>query len=172
MNIFATDNCPEKSAQALDNLRINKMIIESAQMLSTVARSNGFPSKDCLFKAAWHHHPCTMWAGASRKNFQWLVDHTIALATEWNLRGFKYHSAEWLPHVCQSDLDDCLNLMTTPSNQGLGLTPFANCTPYKGVRDPVDAYRYTMADKWSFDVSAPRWGLRGSPVWLQRYRTK
>ena len=34
MNIFALDKCPMQSAQWLDDIRKNKMILESAQMLS------------------------------------------------------------------------------------------------------------------------------------------
>ena len=38
MNIFALDKCPMQSAQWLDDIRKNKMILESAQMLSTAVR--------------------------------------------------------------------------------------------------------------------------------------
>lgn len=38
MNIFAFDKCPMQSALWLDDIRKNKMILESAQMLSTAVR--------------------------------------------------------------------------------------------------------------------------------------
>ena len=38
MNIFALDQCPMQSALWLDDIRKNKMILESAQMLSTAVR--------------------------------------------------------------------------------------------------------------------------------------
>lgn len=41
MNIFASYECPIKSAQYLDTLRCNKMILESAQILSTVLFEHG-----------------------------------------------------------------------------------------------------------------------------------
>ena len=39
MNIFAFDKCPMRSALWLDDIRKNKMILESAQMLSTAVRA-------------------------------------------------------------------------------------------------------------------------------------
>lgn len=35
MNIFVTSNYPKISAQALDNKRVVKMVLETAQLLST-----------------------------------------------------------------------------------------------------------------------------------------
>lgn len=35
MNIFATNDCPVASAKALPNNLVNKMIVESCQILST-----------------------------------------------------------------------------------------------------------------------------------------
>lgn len=42
MNIFATDPCPIKSAQFLDDKRVIKMILESAQMLCTALHQLGY----------------------------------------------------------------------------------------------------------------------------------
>jgi hypothetical protein len=50
MNIFALSECPEQSALWLDDIRKNKMILESAQMLSTAIRSGGLTlTQPCLF---------------------------------------------------------------------------------------------------------------------------
>ena len=38
MNIFATSSCPRESARAIDKMRVNKMHLESCQMLSTAVR--------------------------------------------------------------------------------------------------------------------------------------
>ena len=35
MNIFVVDDCPEKSARSLCDKHVVKMILESAQMMST-----------------------------------------------------------------------------------------------------------------------------------------
>ncbi len=33
MNIFVTDSCPIQSAQVLDDSRLNKMLLESVQLM-------------------------------------------------------------------------------------------------------------------------------------------
>ena len=38
MNIFVVDDCPEKSARSLCDKHVVKMILESAQMMSTTHR--------------------------------------------------------------------------------------------------------------------------------------
>jgi len=59
MNIFVTSNCPKLSAQALDNKRVVKMVLETAQLLSTAIFINSTITYDNLYKPTHVKHPCT-----------------------------------------------------------------------------------------------------------------
>lgn len=51
MNIFATDVSPVACAKALDDKRVVKMVLETAQMLSTAMHMHNAPRiKICLLK--------------------------------------------------------------------------------------------------------------------------
>ena len=64
MNIFVTSNCPKLSAQALDNKRVVKMVLETAQLLSTAIFINSTITYDNLYKPTHVKHPCTIWTTA------------------------------------------------------------------------------------------------------------
>ena len=101
MNIFVTDLCPIKSAQALPDKHIVKMPLETCQMLSIVAsekwgygfgdlpKLDGTPYK--TDKGAFRNHPCTIWAA---QRWSWLIRHGLALCDEYTYRYGKIHSCE------------------------------------------------------------------------------
>ena len=79
MNIFATDSNPIIAARNLCDKHINKMIVESAQMLA-----NGFSlerlAQDDVPRNqkgeprthGYSKHPCTIWAYETTDNMEWL----------------------------------------------------------------------------------------------------
>lgn len=54
MNIFVTDPNPKIAASHLDDLRLGKMCVETAQMLSVWAKPF-----DGIYKPTHINHPCT-----------------------------------------------------------------------------------------------------------------
>ena len=68
MNIFVTNDCPIISAQALDNKRVVKMVLETAQLLSTAIFINSNVAYDNIYKATHIKHPCTIWAASTIGN--------------------------------------------------------------------------------------------------------
>ena len=94
MNIFALSECPEQSALWLDDIRKNKMILESAQMLSTAIRWLDPDTTLPVYKLAYINHPCSKWARQSRSNFKWLLDHMTAL---FNQKVGSHASSRLLP---------------------------------------------------------------------------
>lgn len=168
MNIFSTDPNPIYSARNLDDVRCNKMIIESAALLANaiafyggkdsdlpIAKTSGKPFKT----KAWQNHPSCLWVKESRSNYEWLLNHMIALIDEMQFRKTTVHSMT-------SNIDIF--------KRGIGfipageLTPFANCTPYKNITDTVDAYRMTMVYKWEHDGVVPKWTKRDIPDWYNQ----
>ena len=81
MNIFFTDSDPEIAAQSLDNLRLNKMILETAQLLSTALREHGYECED-IYKSTHKNHPSAIWTRKTTGNFEWLLDYFASLGSE------------------------------------------------------------------------------------------
>jgi hypothetical protein len=155
INIFVTSKCPIQSAKYLDTKRVSKMILESAQMLSTAIREHGYTDDD-VYKSTHKNHPSNVWCRTTRANYMWLYEHYRALALEYYARRRKWHKsweklnvkllegAEWIPEG--------------------ELTPFANCAAnqskgvsYKHIENTTIAYQLYLADRWETDVREPVW---------------
>ena len=67
MNIFVLHDDPVVAAQMMCDKHVVKMILESNQMLSTVARKYGH---DAPYRSTHAKHPCTLWTGDSLLNGQ------------------------------------------------------------------------------------------------------
>ena len=150
MNIFVVDNDPVVAATMLCDKHVVKMIVETAQMLCTVGRSNGYETR---YRSTHAKHPCTLWAGQSKQNWDWLVKHGLSMCEEYTRRYGRRHKTH---DVIESLARLPIDLPTT------GLTPFAQAMPdqYKGD-DPVEAYRnYYKGEKSGFakwKTSTPSW---------------
>jgi hypothetical protein len=160
MNIFVLDRNPVKAARMLCDKHVSKMILETAQMLSTVAVS--LHSNDpFLYKPVHAKHPCTIWVGESYYNWRWLCRHGLAMHDEFIYRyGRKHKSAEVIQHVSKNKLGPRKKKAFTFWNWE---TPFAQAMPdeYKHD-DPVIAYRtYYLNDKKRF----AKWTKRAPPYW-------
>ena len=140
MNIFVLDIDPVKAAQAMDCVRVPKMVTESAQMMASALRRHGatdekmpLTKSGTPYKGGYHHHPCTVWAGESQENWMWLAHHAMQLCEEYYKRFNKMHA-------CTDPIYHMIGLQKIIPNTEL--TPFAQAMPdeYKDD-DPVVAYR-------------------------------
>ena len=151
MNIFVVDTDPEKAARQLCDKHVVKMVLETAQMLCTVARQNGFDNAP--YKKAHPKHPCTLWAGKSAANWPWLIDHGLAMCEEYTQRYGRTHKSEAVIRWCR-------NLpIRFPAEQ---LTPFAQAMPEQYKNEcTVTAYRaYYHGEKAGFATwksEVPKW---------------
>jgi hypothetical protein len=129
MNIFILDQNPVTAARFHADKHVNKMILESAQMLSTVLGGR--------YKPTHANHPCTLWVSRSRANASWLIDLTYALNQEAQAR--YGHDRD---HKSLTVLDELVYLQAVDDLPDIGITPFAQAMPdeYKDP-DPVMAYR-------------------------------
>lgn len=152
MNIFITDESPYLSAVALDDKRVNKMLLESCQMLSTAVNLHGGKAP---YKTTHANHPSNVWARETRSNFQWLFSHASALSAQYSLRSGKNHA-------CNAILNELMILDNViPTGP---LTPFANCSAnsskgisYKHLTDVTEAYKRYLIDRWNTDTKKPTW---------------
>lgn len=178
MNIFVLDSDPITAAQMCCDRHVPKMIVESAQMLSTAHRMlDGIPERrrsrsgktmqqyysfgderdDLYYLAVHKFHPCTTWTMESKTNYEWHYEHFRGLANEFEYRRNK-------PHLTWQKLGAMLSM--PPKNiKDIGLTPFAQAmSQYPDCKneDAVQAYRnyYHAAKpfaKWDWGRPAPSW---------------
>lgn len=112
MNIFFVDNDPIIAAQSLVDKHVVKMILESAQLMSTVQRLNG-NNNDKLYKLTHKNHPCTKWLNESIENYNWLYQHYIALCNEYTYRYNKVHKSESLKYILKEAPKQIKNIAFT-----------------------------------------------------------
>ncbi len=128
------------------------MILESAQILSTVLRHSGV---DYGYKATHATHPCTLWTGKSLSNWKWLRESSNALNKEYRFRFGKEINHKSF---------DMIKSMPSLVIPDFGLTSFAQVMPEKyRHKDPVIAYRkYYVGEK----KAILNWTKRRTPFWI------
>ena len=119
MNIFVLDENPVIAAQSAIDKHIIKMPLESAQLLCSVFEPGAAPYKRTHF-----NHPCAIWARQSGENFDWLVEHGLALSDEYTRRYTKTHGSR---KVIEWAAKNKSRLVFTETS----MTPFALAMPKK-----------------------------------------
>lgn len=182
MNVFVLDKNPVLAAKMHCDKHVPKMIVESAQMLSTAHRMldgtvTKRPSKsgkttvkyyelndnreNILYKAVHMNHPCTVWTRESAGNYDWHYRLFIALCDQFKVRYEKDHATDLL-------LRDLLK--ERPKN-----IPVTQMTPFPlamksepqcmNPDDPVQSYRDFYQTKQSrFKME---WKKVPTPGWFQ-----
>ena len=163
MNIFLTSKNPEVAASHLDNLRLNKMILETAQLLSQAYR-HLYGEDVNLYKNTHINHPCAIWARESESNYKWLVSYFFRLNKEKEERDkhtfnkiVKTHASfKKLFHIFESKLTIGEILQKDFPNINFSF----NCTDFKDL--PVElAYQKQLIKKWNNDFERtkkhPEW---------------
>lgn len=183
MNIFILHKDPAVAAQMQCDKHVPKMVVESAQMLSTAHRIlDGTvqigPSKSgkrmvkhyrlfddpemdqILYKAVHYKHPCTVWTMESSDNYMWHWKHFEALCEEFSYRFGKTHKSSMLKSP----------LWTLPNNiPKTGMTPFKlamQSNPECMFKDPVKSYRafyHTKQDRFKMAWEK----TRAKPYWFE-----
>lgn len=156
MNIFVLHLNPKIAALYHCNVHLIKMILESAQILSTAHRlldgkcvvhktQNNRNVKrwvlddpvmeEKLYKSTHTKHPCVIWTTQSKKNYKWLYKLFYYLCQRYT---YLYQKT----HLCQTKLLKILKRYPT-NIPNIPRTPFPQAMPdeYKVHNDPVTAYR-------------------------------
>lgn len=154
MNIFCTSECPVESAKFLDDKRCIKMCLESAQLLSTALRVNGYKGDD-VYKIAHLNHPSSIWCRTTQGNYKWLLEHFRALCNEYTRRTGKTHASSKLLPIFEA------NIGLIPVGERM---PFSNNARNltKGVdftheTDVTLAYQLYLSSRWGSDKREPKW---------------
>jgi hypothetical protein len=156
VNIFYLSTDAAEAAQWMVDKHVVKMILESAQLLSTAHRIlDGLEvsgksktgrnvkrwvlndGRESIIYTATHvNHPSAVWCRQSIENYNWLVEHFHALGQEYTYRYGKTHKC------FQSDL---AYMLSSPPNNLKNYEwtkmPSAMADEYKISDDPLTNYR-------------------------------
>jgi len=139
LNIFVLDTNPVKAAIMQADQHVVKMVLESAQMLCTAHRvltpNIEYPHQ---YRKTHFNHPCNVWLRESVGNYFWLLEHFMALCTEFRYRRQKIHLCD------KKFLIDTDWIFEPPAPiTETRLTEFKQCMrdEFKVDGDPVSAYR-------------------------------
>ena len=179
MNIFALDKNPTKAAQQHCDKHVVKMILESAQMLSTAHRildgklemrrsSTGKTMQKYwvlpdareihLYKAVHTKHPCTIWTMESKENYTWHYRLFNALLDEYTYRYGKKHASAELNEYLIPLPNNMPNGRRTKFKLAMGSNP--ECM----LEDPIESYRRFYETKQErFKMT---WKKRETPKWF------
>jgi hypothetical protein len=183
MNVFILSTNPIEAAQLQCDKHVPKMVVESAQMLSTAHRMlDGEPTRkpsksgktmvkyyemvddsfeDILYKAVHMGHPCTVWTMQTAANYRWHYDHFAALCDEYTYRYGKVHKSD-------RDLRDILISLPRNISDIDELLPFPlamKSNPECMFDDPVKSYRaFYQTKQHRFSM---KWTKRPVPEWFK-----
>jgi hypothetical protein len=182
MNIFYLDEDPKQCAEWMVDRHVVKMILETAQLLSTAHRlidgeevvvelrhkDTGKVKKksvwilpddrnDVIYACTHRNHPSAIWCRESVENYNWLVDHLHALGQEYTYRYGKKHAT----------IEKCFYQLQSPP---FGLRtwdwsspPSAMDRSYIISDDPIANYRnYYKYGK----ANLHSWKKRSAPEWI------
>lgn len=156
MNVFAAHPDPAESAQALADRHVVKMVLETAQILSTVAHELGVDTEG-LYRPTHRHHPCTVAVVQDPAYAAWVAAHGMALGAEYTRRFGKVHKSTAVVAEAARRLQ--LGAVGTPTR-----FPLAMPDEYK-VRCPHVSYRSYLKAKYATWGDAARWTNATRPTW-------
>jgi hypothetical protein len=99
MIIFYLDTNPLIAARYHADTHVVKMILESIQIISTVAWKYGVPAP---YKPTHKNHPSVIWAGKSIEHVSWLFSLANHLDDEYLYRYAKVNSHRSFVRLCES----------------------------------------------------------------------
>ena len=186
MNIFYLDADAKLSAQYHCDKHVVKMIVESAQMLSTAHRMlDGFETHEmrttktgkirrvkvfkmidadmdsALYAATHANHPSNLWTRHTRQNYKWHYELFCALCDEYTFRYGKVHATDTKLRTILGQFP--LKLQDGPLTAiPLAMKSQPQCID---LNDPIGSYRkFYVTKKDRFPLT---WKKRGMPEWYK-----
>lgn len=92
MNIFALYPSPQESARAHCDAHLHKMILESAQIISSAFYLRSW-QRPWMYKPTHLNHPCVKWAAECNHNIVWTLDLARELEDIRQELGHPYHAS-------------------------------------------------------------------------------
>jgi hypothetical protein len=163
MQIFLTNPDFSQCAKDLDDKRLNKIIVESAQIASTALWINRCDIAETLYSQGeiylptHEHHLLCRWASENYNNFLFVIYYASSLCREYTYRFNKKHKTERIiGNLFCILFDEFINY------EEKSLMP--NCTTnHKHIENIYEAYKSELTLKWNNDKIVPKWTGRNKP---------
>jgi len=152
MNIFYLDESPIKAAQYQYDKHVVKMILESAQLLSSAHHILDGENTN-IYKLTHKNHPDSIWVRSSKYNYIWLLNHLKALLSEYTFRYNKIHKT--------SRILEFLNIPKNIANNEFTPPPLCMDNIYQ-LDDAIESYRKYYKEGKSH---LAKWTKREKPYW-------
>jgi hypothetical protein len=155
MNIFYLHSDVTVAAKMHCDKHVVKMILETAQMLTSVQHRYG--NTNMTYKPTHVNHPSTRWAGDNKTHYQWLWRLGMELCAEYTRRYGKVHKTQ---AFLEGELKQPPEGMPT-----IKWSQPPQCMPdeYKVEGDSITAYRNYYVGAKSYMA---RWKNSQRPEWM------
>lgn len=190
INVFYLDHCPAAAAKAHCDRHVVKMILETAQLLSTAwgvlnpelvdtdafgldrlwpyllqGDNPGYTrhlGHQRIYNVTHANHPVVLWARASTGNYDWLWCLGIYLSEEYTYRYKKVHASLQVLYTLEGPPPAC---PPGPQTQPTPAMPEALCvlTKEDAYDTPASYRRYYVETKQRL----LKWTKRGAPPWVR-----
>ena len=168
MNIFRLSDDPKECAEMHCDKHVVKMLLETAQLLSTTIRMlEGDEVADSrgMYKLSHKNHPTSVWVRDNTGNYNWTIALLVYLCSQYRKRYAKCHASERLVPTLFNSIRGPPERMRVEDS-----TTLPQCMPdkYKVDGDPVTAYRnYYRGEKahfakWDRGTPTPVWWSTGA----------
>jgi hypothetical protein len=166
VNVFAVSRHPWKCARALDDLRLNKMMLETAQILCTVVNLEE-KAQRTPYRSSHVGNDIIKWAHANPQNWSWLYILGEAYGDEIIHRTGRRHASHLVvqgftlnwPWLCKPPTQN-IEFINRARHLGLGLD-FTDLPVH-------EAYKAYLNVRWDMAQRTPRWTNRNEPSWRRK----
>ena len=167
MNIFVLSDNPAEAAMAHNDKHVRKMILETAQLLSTAWHCaspgliewspEGRPllMNEPIYKTSHANHPCAIWARTSQGNYSWLWRLGTYLLDEYEFRWQRIHACapvitalSLVPDIRQREMTDFV-FAGQPELKVLGAVE-AYRELYRTVKRPIAVWTRRKPPEWFY----------------------
>lgn len=164
MNILFYSSDPNEASLYIDDIRKNKLLTESGQMLSTAMNILNPHHGMKVYKSTHPNHPSNVWARSSRANFEWLLHHMYCM-----------HRQRRTPHATAELIPTFKKFLKRAKFPEEGLTAYANCARHREllldfthIDDVFHAYRLYSCARWELDTIKLSWNNGSHPSWRKK----
>lgn len=165
MNIFAVSRHPRSCARALDDKRLNKMILETAQVICTVLNQRA-GEQVTPYRNSHEHNPITKWADDD-DHLRWLYELGMAYGREILTRHGRKHACQLVlegltfkfDHIFDGTFETDHEFHNGARHRKLGLD-FTHLPVHQAYREYLNA-------RWPGDKRKPVWTNRKRPSWCE-----
>ena len=173
MNIFFLHLDPKTCAHMHLDKHVIKMILETAQLLSSAHHMTKCSVYTPRYKLTHQKHPSSIWTRQSVENYRWLAQLGLELCREYTYRYNKVHKSQVEIELLAQNIPDLPNLPFSPPLQAMpDMYKSPDCTQdQRSIENTIEAYRaYYFFGKEKILSWRGKFQGREIPDWITEMR--